>query len=176
MNGYPNGRGWNGCLTVPRQLSFSRDGQLQQSPAPQLEKLRGKSVMRKNIRLENSNETFVLPNTNSLEILAEIDLKTAKRVELEFKSGARDVRPLIVNFDGSQLTVMGAKAPLQLGSDRKLNLRVFLDRSMMEVFANETVCFTKTVLPMDTSYTLNVRSDGPANVKQLRAWPMKTIW
>jgi sucrose-6-phosphate hydrolase SacC (GH32 family) len=61
-------------------------------------------------------------------------------------------------------------------SDRKLNLRVFLDRSVMEVFANETVCFTKTVLPMEASYTLLVRSDGPANLKQLRAWPMKTIW
>jgi len=176
VNGYPNGRGWNGCLTVPRQLSFSRDGQLRQNPAPQLEKLRGKSVARKNIRLENNGETFVLPNTNTLEILAEIDLKTAKGVELEFKSGARDARPLMVNFDGSQLIVMGAKAPLQLDSDRKLNIRVFLDRSVMEVFANETVCFTKTVLPLEASYTLNVRSDGPANLKQLRAWPMKTIW
>jgi beta-fructofuranosidase len=176
VNGYPNGRGWNGCLTVPRQLSFSRDGQLRQNPAPQLEKLRGKSVARKNIHLENSSERFVLPNTNTLEILAEIDLQTAKGVELEFKGSARDARPLLVNFDGSQLIVMGAKAPLQLGSDRKLNLRVFLDRSVMEVFANETVCFTKTVLPLEASYTLNVRSDGPANLKQLRAWPMKTIW
>ncbi len=32
INGFPDGRGWNGCLSVPRLLSFSSDGQLRQNP------------------------------------------------------------------------------------------------------------------------------------------------
>ena len=26
VNGFPNGRGWKGCLSLPRELSFSRQG------------------------------------------------------------------------------------------------------------------------------------------------------
>jgi len=178
VNGFPNGRGWNGCLTVPRLLSFSRDGELRQTPAPQLEKLRGKSVVRKNVRLESSTEIFALPPTNALEVLAEIDLSSAKGVELEFKGSSTNARPLLVKFDGSQLSVGSTKAPLSLGErEKKLSLRIFLDHSVVEVFANETACVTKTIVPLDASYTLSVLADGrAAQVKRVEAWPMKTIW
>jgi beta-fructofuranosidase len=52
VNGFPGGRGWNGCLSLPRVLSFSRDGQLRQNPAPQLSKLRGERVAWRNLRLD----------------------------------------------------------------------------------------------------------------------------
>jgi beta-fructofuranosidase len=109
VTGFPKGRGWNGCLGLPRELSFSADGQLRQVPAPQLEKLRGKSITRKNIRLESGSETFALPKTNTLEILAEVDLQTATGVELAIKDGNEDPQ-VIVNYNGSELKVMNARA------------------------------------------------------------------
>ena len=177
VNGFPNGRGWNGCLTVPRLLSFSRDGQLRQTPAPQLEKLRDKSITRKNIRLENSGETFALPNTNTLEILAEIDLQSATNVMLGIKSPDNDARVTIA-FDCTELKVMNAKAPLSLAKGaRKLSLRIFTDRSVLEVFANDTVSITKVIPPLATNASLEIRADGGmAQVKRVEAWPMKTIW
>src|SRR5439155_3203781 len=30
VNDFPGGRGWNGCLSLPRQLSFSREAELRQ--------------------------------------------------------------------------------------------------------------------------------------------------
>jgi beta-fructofuranosidase len=177
VNGFPNGRGWNGCLTVPRLLGFSRDGQLRQAPAPQLAKLRGKSITRKNIRLENSNETFALPKTNMLEILAEIDLQLATNVVLGIKSPDNDAR-VAITFDGAELKVMNAKAPLSLAKGtRKLSLRIFADRSVLEVFANDTVSITKVISPLGTDASLEIRADGGnAQVKRVDAWPIKTIW
>jgi sucrose-6-phosphate hydrolase SacC (GH32 family) len=119
-----------------------------------------------------------LPGTNTLEIRAEIDLQSAKRVELKFKNGAKETQPVVVDFNGSELKVVGAKAPLQLaGGARKLNLRIFFDRSVLEVFANETVCVTKTIAPLDSPATLEIRAEGgPAKATLIQAWPMKTIW
>jgi len=178
VNGFPGGHGWNGCLSLPRLLNLSRDGQLRQKPAPQLGKLRGQPVERRNVRLENGVETLNLPKTNTLEVLAEIDLPTAKRIELEFKSGAKVAHPIVVSFNGSELQVIDAKVPLPLAKGaRRLSLRIFIDRSVMEVFANETACVTKNIAPLDGNLSLEIRAeDGQANAKVIRAWPMKTIW
>jgi beta-fructofuranosidase len=178
VNGFPGGHGWNGCLSLPRLLSLSRDGQLLQDPAPQLNKLRGKAVERRNVRLENGVETLLLPKTNTLEILADIDLNSAKSITLQFKSGAKDAPSIVVKFDGSELTAMDTKAPLTLAKGGgKLRLRIFIDRSVLEVFANGTVCATKTISPLDANATLEIRADGgTANAKLIQAWPVKSIW
>ena len=178
VNGFPGGHGWNGCLSLPRMLSFSRDGQLRQNPAPQLSKLRGKRMARRGVQLANGGETFMLPKTNTLEIMAEIDLETAKGVELSFKSSVKDAPLVVVSFYNSELHVMDAKAALPLDKDqRKLNLRIFVDRSVLEVYANETVCITKRITPLDANLNLEIRAnDGRATAKLVEAWPMKTIW
>ena len=191
VNGFPGGQGWNGCLSLPRLLSLSRDGQLRQNPAPQLSKLRGKAVKFHNILLDNSNETvrmagMKLPlknndvfletwNTNTVEIQAEIDMPTAKNFEMQI-GGSTNTPPIVVDFNGTELQVMDVKAPLTLTGERKLNLRIFVDRSVLEVFANETVCVTKTIPPRVVA-NLKLHADGgSATAKLIQAWPMKTIW
>ena len=178
VNGFPDGHGWNGCLSLPRELSWSRTGQLRQNPAPQLSNLRGKKVQWKNIHLETGGEILTLPKTNTLEIRAEIELNTARSVTLEFKSGGPAARPIVVSCDGAELTVMDVKAPLQLAKDGgKLSLRIFIDHSVLEIFANETVCVTKIISPLDAGATLAIRAaGGTADAKLVQAWPMKTIW
>ena len=73
---------------------------------------------------------------------------------------------------------MDAKAPLPLAKgERKLNLRIFIDRSVLEIFANETVCVTKTIAPLDAHSSLEIRGEGGnANAERIQIWPMKTIW
>lgn len=178
VNGFPRGHGWNGCLSLPRQLSLARDGQLHQVPAPQLAKLRGKPVKWRNVRLQADGKTFQLPPTNTLEIQTDLILQTAKNVTLEIKSGAADAKPLVVTFDDAQLTVLDAKAPLPVsGEEKKLSLRIFIDRSVLEVFANETVCVTKTIPPLAAGASLAIRAQGgQAEAKLIEAWPLKSIW
>ncbi len=177
VNGFPGGRGWNGCLSLPRLLSFSRDGQLRQNPAPQLKKLRGYQVAWRNVRLDSERKAFALPETNTLEIETEIDLQSARSVGLGIKSGNTNAQ-VMLNFNGLELQVLDAKAPLSPAKgERKLKLRIFIDRSVLEVFANETVCVTKTIAPLDANATLEIRAEGGnANAKRIQAWQMKTIW
>jgi len=178
LNGFPGGHAWNGCLSLPRQLSLSSDGDLRQTPAPQLSKLRGKPVSWRNVPLQTAGQTFQLPATNTLEIEADIDLQSAKNIALEIKGASPDSKPVVVNFDGTQLAVMDTTAPLQISGDRKkLNLRIFIDRSVLEVFANDTACITKIIPTLDTDAVLKIRADGgTASVEKIQAWPMTTIW
>jgi len=162
---------------LPRLLRLSRDGQLRQNPAPQLSKLRGKPVSWRNVRLDDDRKTFALPETNTLEIETEIDLHSATSVGLGIKNGNKDER-MLVNFNGLELRVLDAKAPLSLAKgEQKLKLRIFIDRSVLEVFANETVCVTKTISPLQANTALEIRAEGGnANAKRIQAWPMKMIW
>jgi beta-fructofuranosidase len=178
VNGFPGGHGWNGCLSLPRELAISPSGQLRQMPAPQLSKLRGKPVEWRDIRCENSYQTLRLPETNTLEILADLELENAKALELKLQSGAKDAQPLVVNVDRAQLTVVDAKAPFPSPEDaQKLKLRIFVDRSVLEVDANDDVWITKTIPPLDAKATLSIRSDGgPAKLRAVEAWSVETIW
>ena len=114
----------------------------------------------------------------SLEVLARIDLQKGGNVALEFASAGNDAPPLEMSFDGSDLGVMGTKIALSsVGGRQKLSLRVFIDRSVMEVFANETACFTRTIKPLTANATLSMRAEhGTARAELIEAWPMKTIW
>ena len=83
-----------------------------------------------------------------------------------------------MKFNGLELQVLDAKAPLTLAKGaRKLKLRIFIDRSVLEVFANETVCITKTIAPLESDAVLEIRAEGGnADARKIQAWPMKTIW
>lgn len=178
VNGFPAGHGWNGCLSVPRSLTITQDGRLRQLPAPSLAGLRGVPVVSRNCPLSKSEQSLPLPRTNTLEILAEIDLGDAKTLSLELRPSAGGGKPIAIGFDGQQLNVDGTSAPLPPTNHRqKLELRIFVDRSVLEVLANETVWITKTIAPLDPESTLTAQSEGGvATLKLVRAWPIKSIW
>lgn len=179
VTGFPGGHGWNGCLTVPRELSLSKSGELRQIPAPQLTKLRGKPAELRNVALKNESAPLVLPlpKTNALEIQAEIDLQTAESLTVTLKRGATNSRPMIMTFSRSEFKMPGGQSPLTFDKSKpKLNLRLFIDRSVLEVFANDTVCATKHIETMDDNATLEISAQGNAKAKLVQAWPMKTIW
>jgi beta-fructofuranosidase len=177
VNGFKSGHGWNGCLTLPRELGLSKGGQLRQEPAPELGKLRGKSVEWRNVPLSADTKPFNLPGTNAIEIELEIESNGAENIAIGFKSASTDSYAVDMSFEYSIFKLNGLEAPLSL-AERKgnLNLRLFLDRSVLEVFANQTLCATKVISPLTGNATLEIRAKGQAKAKYVKAWPMNSIW
>lgn len=175
VNGFPGGHGWNGCLSLPRQLSLFRDGQLQQEPAPELEKLRGHRLEWTRLQLQNNRLKLTLPKTNTLEILADLDIPATGEAGLTFLS-ATSAQPISILVSQSELSVQDVKVPLEIAKDGKLRLHIFLDRSIMEVFGNKTACVTKVISPLGTDPILEVSSGRSATVNAIYAWPLNTIW
>ena len=70
------------------------------------------------------------------------------------------------------------QGPLSLGEDEALQLRIFIDRSIIEVFANDQQCLTLRVYPSradSAGVTLFARG-GAAQLRSLRAWQMRSVW
>jgi sucrose-6-phosphate hydrolase SacC (GH32 family) len=66
------------------------------------------------------------------------------------------------------------EAPLPLRAGERLKLRVFLDRSVLEVYANGRQCLTQRIYPIQRD-SLGVRllaSGGEARVERVEAWEM----
>ena len=71
-----------------------------------------------------------------------------------------------------EATVTTQSAPLALSVGEPLHLRVFLDHSILEVFANGKQCITQRIFPTrDDSLGVSLHtSDGEAYLLSLDAW------
>jgi beta-fructofuranosidase len=178
VTGFPGGRGWNGCLSVPRILSVSADDRLQQAPAPQLSKLRGRLVQQRNATVSGEGMTFRLPSTNALEISADLTLGSAESIELSLQNEGDKTAPIIMRFSATEFTMPDTHAALDpVKKPGEVKLRLFIDRSVLEIFVNQTVCATKTITPLGEAPLLRLRAvGGRAEAKRFQAWPMKSIW
>jgi sucrose-6-phosphate hydrolase SacC (GH32 family) len=176
VNGFPEGHGWNGCLTLPRVLSLSADERLQQSPAPQLAKLRGHSYKGHKATLSGAPTTFQLPATNTFEISANLSFESAESIELSLQSDTD--APMVMHLSPAEFKMPDVTATLTLPANaRELDLRIFIDRSVLEVFVNQTVCATKIIAPLGFAPTMQLRAlGGTAKANRVEAWPIKTIW
>ena len=68
--------------------------------------------------------------------------------------------------------------PLHLGGDEPLRLRVFIDRSVIEVFANGRQCLTKRIYPVqaDSIGIGLVAQEGKAVLRSMDVWQIESIW
>ncbi|MDR8393411.1 glycoside hydrolase family 32 protein [Aliifodinibius sp. S!AR15-10] len=69
-------------------------------------------------------------------------------------------------------------APFQLGEDENVNLRIFIDKSVVEVFVNEKQSVAARVYPgLEKSTGVSLRSQGnEAELISLDAWQMNNTW
>jgi beta-fructofuranosidase len=91
----------------------------------------------------------------------------------------------LISIDSSRSSVLPdvrsrapETAPVFIEKDEALNLRVFVDRSVVEVFVNGKQCVAMRVYPgRADSVGVSLRSQGSsASLKSLDAWQMKNIY
>ena len=68
--------------------------------------------------------------------------------------------------------------PIALADDETLTLRVFVDRSIVEVFSNDRQCLTVRVYPEreDSVGVSAFARGGDARLASMTAWQMRSIW
>ena len=70
-------------------------------------------------------------------------------------------------------------APLDLDEDEALDLRVFVDRSIVEVFANGRQCLTQRIYPSRSGQSrrgVDSRNRMRNRARSVDAWQMRSIW
>ena len=162
-------KGWQCCMTMPRVLSIDDEGFLRQVPAPEFESLRGEARTMPAASLEA--RTLALGTEfagDCMELEATFTLDRAAAV------GFRVRGTEIAYTRGSGLFSVGtAKAPI--GHQKQVRMRIFLDKGVIEAFANEGTAAIFAPLhapPADLTVEVFARG-GAAHLDSLRAWPMK---
>jgi beta-fructofuranosidase len=179
ISGFKDGRGWNGCLGLPRVLSIGPDGLLRQRPAAELQRLRNKHIRTEGLDLNNGRYFLENIGGDALEIIAAFEQGDAKVVGLKVRRSADAKHAVTIGYDGRTLDVAGVRIPFQLtGDDKLLVLRVFLDKSVMEVFVNDgREAVARVIYPGERDLGVELfATGGAAEVHSLDIWQIRPIW
>jgi beta-fructofuranosidase len=179
--------GWSGAMSVPRVLNLNDHGELEQSPAPELERLRGERHAWRDLELAGTRRLEI--TGDALEIRAVFRLNFASRVGLNVRVSPDWLEQTAIVFDSAshRLSLDRSRSSLNPEVDTeergldldvpdRLELRVFLDASTLEVFAHGRAISTRIYPTRADSLGLEVFAEGAACLELLEAWPMRSIW
>jgi beta-fructofuranosidase len=186
----PPGAWWRGALTLPRVLSLRDDRQLGVEPLPELARLRGRHERWEDILLaRDASVSLTQGFSETVEIYAEFELRGAREVGLILGgvAGGRRQGTVAYDHEAGQLSAAERSGSFRLlaGEDR-LKLRIFLDRSIVEIYANGRVALTagldhpgveKGALRREVDRTMTLFSrGGAARASAVDVWEMMSIW
>jgi len=202
--GKPTDR-WDQIMTLPRRLTVAGD-QLFTEPAGDLESLRREHTHVASTPLP-ANQEIVLDDVagNAIEIIAEIDAHNAASVDLNVLRSPdreeftritfykeRGYRDRVTNTSTSAISIdstysssaadVRSRAPetaqFPLPEGENLKLRIFIDKSVIEVFVNGVQCLALRVYPERQDSTgVSLRAQGQtANLVSLDAWQIQNIY
>jgi len=171
--------GWAGAMSLPRKLSLSAQNELQTEVADAAKAIRGAHT---SIR----SEATPAARQKSLDALRIHDL--AAELELKLSPKAGDFTLRLQSEDGTdfaaifcsnqsdhrEIRVNKVTAPLPGHSASPVNLHLFLDGSVLELFANSTTSLTARVYQIPTG-PLRLKLEGNVELISLDAWQMKPI-
>ena len=185
---------WSGLLSLPKECCLNVDGSLIVRPATELTVLR-----RKGRKIEGETLTSAARNPLSgfegdcLEIEAELSFDKPTVCDLIIRASPDQVEYTSITYHSAEeiLTVDGSRSSLDpnvdhatisgpLGPDDQgvVRFRVFLDRSVLEVFVADRACMTQRLYPTredSLGVSFSVRK-GSAIVHRLCAWRMAPVW
>jgi beta-fructofuranosidase len=158
--------GWAGAMSLPRVLSLSSQNELQTEVAPVASKLR-------------AGETGSIEAVRIKDLAAEIEVHLHPRADdfkLRLYSDAGDFVSISCSrqSESRELRVNTIAAPLPGPAGSPVRLHMFLDGSVLEVFANETVALTARNYQIPSG-PLRLKLDGNVKIVSLHTWEMTPI-
>lgn len=186
--GDPKQTGWSGVYGLPRSLWLGKDGTLRMRPVKELEMLRSNARSWNGIALKDSSKILDGVPGDSCELELKIDPKsTAKQFGIKVRASEGGEEQTLLYFDAAKKKLVfdstksgigGRKkveeAPFELKTGEPLVLRVFVDRSVVEIYANDRQAICRRVYPgRDDSLGLVLfAKDGKAEFSSVKAWEM----
>jgi sucrose-6-phosphate hydrolase SacC (GH32 family) len=176
-------------LSLPRELSLPADGILRIKPLRELESLRSAPVVKENITVPCGadppfgtvvwNPLTELPG-EAMEIRLTIPRDQAARKRFGFRlfgDGKTGGLPIIIRPETGTIRVGTTEAPFavaDLPAGEDVQLRIFVDKYLVEVFANDRQAVVAAHMDWRGKPSLDGYSSGaPTTIKKLEIWGLK---
>jgi len=172
--------GWAGCMSLPRVLTLDSGGQLKMQVAPAAAELRGKEFSLPAPQTAAAERMRALRQVRIETLAAEMSLKIRNApFTVKLMDGRNGF--LTLNYDpsrtGKELLANNTSAQLPVPSgDGEISITLFLDGSVVEIFANEVCCLTTRVYQIPAKpLSLEISAAALGNVNSLQLWQMQPI-
>jgi beta-fructofuranosidase len=171
--------GWAGVMSLPRVLSLNAENELQTSVAPVAQQLRAAHT-KITAGTAFAAHQKVLDTLRIHDLAAELKLEFVPKtdevsIHLQSETGKNFATISCTTKSGRRaLRVNTVTGPLPGAAGSSVQLHVFLDGSVVEVFANQTTSLTARVYQIPTS-PLRLQIEGTAELTNLDAWQMTPI-
>lgn len=173
---------WTGVYSFPRCL-WAENGELHMAPASELDRLQSHEQRFRVGRITDGVKLEVR-NGESFRIKAEIDVKGGM-AGFAVRCGCESGEKTLIYYDAAEkklvmdTTKSGCagrkvveKAPFELKDGEKLSLDIFVDRSVVEVYANERQAICRRVYPSQPKDAVGVCAIGDGDFGDVTAWEM----
>jgi beta-fructofuranosidase len=186
--------GWSGVMSIPIEVSLRSDDRLKLAPVAELKSLRDRHWHCEALEFTGTAvRRFDDIQGSSLEIEAEFEPSAQAEFGLAVccsLDGAEQTR-LIYDVPAHRLVVESNQTDLNSKTDREplsipveldpnghLNVQLFLDHSVLEVFVNETICLACRLYPVraDSLCVEVFARHGSIRLNSMDVWSMKSIW
>jgi len=185
--------GWSGVQSLPCVLTLGDDLTLRFTPPLEMQTLRGAHARLEDLVIADATSPLALPEVvgDALELRVVFDMResSAESIGLRVRrsTGDEEYTTILYNRLSRQLSVDRSFASLLETSYRgtssgrvdntdndRLTLRIFLDRSVLEVYVDDRACLTERIYPgrVDSTGVALVVHSGTARVLTLDAWIM----
>lgn len=170
-----------GVQSLPRELELPEDGVLRIRPLRELETLRYDEKQEKQITVKsNAGYTLKQVGSDAVELKVEFEGNKAEEFGLDVlcdKTGENGLRIAMIP-KGKTLRVGTVNAPFELKEGEDLTLRVFIDKNLVEVFANDRQAAANALKgsPLENTGAKLFAVGADVKVKAVTTWKMKTIY
>ena len=179
--------GWSGTMSLPRILSLGDDGQLRMDVPEEIEALRYGAFRKEDFAVQSGADLAIDGiGGNSFELYIEMESSEASEYGVKvcaspdgqektavFYDAAENKLKVDTHKSGPADTPKGIEAgPLALKEGERLKLRVFVDKSVVEVFANSRQAVMRRIYPSQPG-SVGVclfSTGGPTQVHTLQSW------
>ncbi len=179
--------GWQGMLTLPREIVKHGDGTVGARPVREMAYLRGERLCaRKDFTLRSGENALKGVHSRHCELLIEFEAGSQGELMLELCKSPKGEEKAIVGYDGvsDSLYVDAGRCGGASGrvggyvqGQGMTTLRVFLDGSALEIFVNDRETLTTRVYPArPDSDGMRLYAQGGVRVSRLQVFEMKSAY
>ena len=199
--------GWAGICALPMVLSLSEDSELLLDPVPELEVLRSDHLSLRDVQVPAGGDVRLDISGDSLEMRTVLEWDDAEEIGLKVRSSPDGEEETLVRFNtnpGRSHVRPGRVAPMrelildvsrssmspdvsnresqrcafEVPYGNPVELRIFIDRSVVEVIADRRHYVGKRIYPTRPD-SVEVRAyarGGRAALRSFDAWRINAIW
>ena len=169
-----------GVQALPRELELPDDGILRVKPLKELKSLRYDQIAKEDITVTSNNPINLSEITGDaleVEITFKSPLPQEFGVNLLANEKGNDGLDIVMGKDKNTIEFASINPPFELNEGEDLTLRIFIDKNLVEIFANDrqAAAYPHKYIRQNPNISI-FTNDSNLLIEGLNAWKMKSIY